>query len=75
MNKQIIYQLFENTSKYRHPKKESFNELRNCYETFSNEYISADKIKKKLMNLVLKFNKNDEVKLKMKKEIHAKYFF
>ena len=75
MNKQIIYQLFENTSKYRHPKKESFNELRNCYETFSNEYISAANFKKKLMNLVLKFNKNDEVKLKMKKEIHAKYFF
>ena len=75
MNKQLIIKLFEQTSKYRHPKKESFNELRNCYETFSNEYISAADFKKELINLGFKFNKNDEVKLKMKKEIHAKYFF
>ena len=74
MNKQLIFKLFEQTSKYRHPKKESFNELRNCYETFSNEYISAANFKKELINLGFKFNKNDEIKLKMKKEIHAKYF-
>ena len=70
MNKQLIIKLFEQTSKYRHLKKESFNE----HETFSNEYISAANFKKELMNLGFKFNKNDEVKLKMKKEIHAKYF-
>ena len=75
MNKQIIYQLFENTSKYCHSKKESFNELRHCYEIFLNEYISAADFKKELINLGFKFNKNDEVKLKMKKEIRLKYFF
>ena len=74
MNQQIIFKLFENTSKYRQPNKESFNELRNCYEKFCNEYISAADFKKELMNLGYKFNKNDEVKLKMRKEIRAKYF-
>jgi len=74
MNKRIIFELFENTSKYRQPNKESFNELRNCYEKFCNEYISAADFKKELMNLGYKFNKNDEVKLKMRKEIRAKYF-
>ena len=75
MNKQIIFQLFENTSKYRQPNKESLNELRNCYEMVSREYISAADFKKELMNLGYKFNKNDEVKLRMRKEIRAKYFF
>ena len=75
MNKQIIYQLFENTSKYRQPNKESLNELRNCYEKASREYISAADFKKELINLGFHVNKNDEVKLKMKKEIHSKYFF
>jgi hypothetical protein len=74
MNKEIIIELFENTSKYRQSNKESFNELRNCYEKFCNEYISAADFKKELMNLGYKFNKNDEVKLKMRKEIRAKYF-
>ena len=74
MNKKIILELFENTSKYRQPNKESFNELRNCYEKFCNEYISALDFKKELMNLGYKFNKNDEVKLKMRKDVRAKYF-
>jgi len=74
MNKQIIYQLFENTTKYHQRNKESLNELRNCYEKFSNKYISAKDFKKELINLGFKVNKNDEVKLKMKKEIHSKYF-
>ena len=75
MNQQIIFELFENTSKYRQPNKESSNELRNCFETFTQEYISAADFKKELLNLGYKFNKNDEVKLKMKKDVRAKYFF
>jgi hypothetical protein len=74
MNKQLIADLFEPTSKYRQPKKESLNELRGCYETFSQEYISAAHFKKELKNLGYRLNRNDEVKLRMKKEIHAKYF-
>ena len=74
MNKKIIFELFENTSKFQQPNKESFNELRNCYEKFCNEYISAADFKKELMNLGYKFNKNDEVKLRMRKEVRAKYF-
>ena len=75
MNKQIIDELFQPTTKYRQPKKESLNELRNCYEKFSNEYISAADFKKGLINLGFKFDKNDEVKLKMEKEVHSRYFF
>ena len=41
MNKSLIFELFKQTSKYRQPKKESLNELRACYEHYSNEYISS----------------------------------
>ena len=74
MNKQLIADLFEQTTKYRQPKKQSFNELRNCYEKFSNEYISAADFKKELQKLGFKFNKSDEVKLRMKEETRLKYF-
>ena len=37
MNKSLIFELFQQTSQYRQPKKESLNELRACYEHYSDE--------------------------------------
>ena len=62
MNKElIIYDLFERTSKYRQPKKESLNELRDCYEHYSFEFISAADFLKELNNLGFQSNKYGEV--------------
>ena len=41
INKQIINDLFVPTFKYSQRKKETINELRDCYEQVSGEYISA----------------------------------
>ena len=74
MNRELIYQLFERTSNYCQPKKESLNELRDCYEHHSLEYISAPDFLKELNNLGFKSNRNGEVKLRMKKDIRKSYF-
>jgi hypothetical protein len=69
MKKELIFQLFQRTSKYRQPKKESLNELRDCYEHYSSEYISAPDFLKELNEMGFESNNYGEVKLKMKKEI------
>jgi hypothetical protein len=74
MNKQILLELFEKTSKYCQPRKESLHELRDCYEKYSNEYISAGEFLKQLHQLGFESNKSGEVKLKMKKHIRKMYF-
>ena len=74
MNKQIIFDLFEKTSKFRQARKESLNELRDCYERYSDEYISESNFLKELNRLGFKSNINGDVKLKMKREIRKKYF-
>ena len=74
MNRELINQLFERTSRYRQPRKEAFSELRNCYEHYSLEYISASDFLKELNNLGFQSNRNGEVKLRMKKDIRKNYF-
>ena len=67
MDKELIFELFEKTTKYRQPRKESFSELRSCYEHYSLEYISAPDFLKELNNLGFKSNRYGDVKLRMKK--------
>jgi hypothetical protein len=74
MNKELIYDLFERTTKYRQPKKESLSELRDCYERYSLEYISALDFLKELNNLGFPSNSFGEVKLRMKKNVRKIYF-
>ena len=74
MNKELIYELFESTSKYRQPKKESLSELRDCYEHYSFEYISAADFLKELNSLGFKSNSFGEVRLRMKKNVRKIYF-
>ena len=73
MNRQLIYELFEKTSTYS--ARESLNELRDCYEHYALEYISAQDFIQGLHNFGYKTNrKNTQVKLKMKKDIRKNYF-
>ena len=74
MNKELIFTLFERTSKYRQPKKESLNELKACYEHYSLEYISAPDFLKELNNMGFQSNKYGDVKLRMKRDVHKAYF-
>ena len=74
MNKDLIFELFERTSKFRQPRKESLNELRSCYEHYSLEYISAADFLKELIDLGFPSNKYGEVKLRMKKDVRKIYF-
>ena len=74
MNRELINQLFERTSKYRQPRKESFSELRDVFEHYSLEYISALDFLKELNTMGYPSNRNGEVKLRMKKDIRNNYF-
>jgi hypothetical protein len=74
MNKSLIFELFEQTSQYRQPRKESLNELRACYEHYSDQYISAPDFLKELNNLGFKSNRYGDVKLRMKKNVRKTYF-
>ena len=74
MNKSLIFELFQQTSKYRQPKKESLNELRACYEHHSNEYISSPNFLKELYKLGFQSNQNGDVLLKMRKNVRKTYF-
>ena len=74
MNQELIFTLFERTSKYRQPKKESLNELKACYEHYSLEYISAPDFLKELNNMGFQSNKYGDVKLRMKRDVHKAYF-
>ena len=73
MNRQLIFQLFERTNTYS--AKESLNELRDCYEHYALEYISAPDFIKGLNDMGYSTNrKKTQVKLKMKKDIRKNYF-
>ena len=74
MNQELFFDLFERTTKYRQPRKESLNELRDCYEHYSLEYISAPDFLKELNDLGSPSNKYGEVKLRMKKNVRKIYF-
>ena len=74
MNKQLFFELFERTSRYRQPKKESLNELRDCYEHISLEYISAVDFLKEINEMGFPNNKNNEVRLRMRKGVRKYYF-
>ena len=74
MNKDLFFELFERTSKFRQPRKESLNELRACYEHYSFEYISAADFLKELNNLGFQSNIYGDVKLRIKKNIRKIYF-
>ena len=73
MNRELIYQLFERTSRFRQPRKEAFSELRDVFEHYSLEYISAADFLKELNNMGFQ-SRNGEVKLKMRKEVRKNYF-
>ena len=74
MNHELIFKLFKKTAKFRQPRKESTSELRDCYEHFSLEYISAEDFLKELKNMGIESNEFGEVKLRMKKEVRKIYF-
>lgn len=74
MNKQLFFELFERTSRYHQPKKESLNELRDCYEHISLEYISAVDFLKEINEMGFPNNKNNEVRLRMRKGVRKYYF-
>lgn len=70
----ILRTLFMNTKTYSGRKKESFNELRRCFEIYTNEYISEEDFRKLLISVGLECNKNGDFKLKMKPEIRKRFF-
>ena len=73
MNRQLIFELFERTNTYS--AKESLSELRDLYEHYSEEYISAQDFIHGLNKMGYQTNrKKTQVKLKMKKEIRKNYF-
>ena len=74
MNHELIFKLFKRCSKFRLPKKESLNELREVYEHYSLEYISAADFLKELKDMGIESNEFGEVKLRMKKEVRKIYF-
>jgi len=69
----MIFNIFEKTKSYK-VKKESFAELKNCYEKITGEYISTEDFKYLLISYGVKGNKKDNYKLKMKPEIRKWYF-
>ena len=73
LNSEIVSELFTPVSHWKSPKKESLNELRDCYEKYTNTYISSDDFKKGLKNLGYHVRENS-VKLRMNKDIRNKYF-
>ena len=74
MDKELIFELFEKTTKYRQPKKESLSELRDCYEHYSLQYISASDFLRELNSMGFQSNAFGEVKLRMKKNVRKIYF-
>ena len=74
INKLLINDLFVPTIKYSQRNKETINELRDCYEQFSGEYISASDFIQQLNEMGFNKNKNDEFKLKLRKNVREAYF-
>jgi len=75
LNQSLVFKLFQPTSQYRQRNKECIGELRHCYEQYSGEYISASDFLQELIQMGFIPNKNDEVKLRLKKEVREAYFF
>ena len=75
INKILISKLFVPTSKYTQRNKETINELRECYEQYSDEYISASDFIRQLNEMGFEKNKNDEFKLKLRKDVREAHFF
>ena len=73
INKLLINDLFVPTIKYSQRNKETINELRDCYEQFSGEYISASDFIQQLNEMGFNKNKNDEFKLKLRKNVREAY--
>ena len=74
LNQSLFFKLFQPTSQYKQRNKECIGELRHCYEQYSGEYISAPDFLQELIKLGFIPNKNDEVKLILKKEVREAYF-
>ena len=74
MDNNLIQELFYDTSYYKAPKKESTNELRTCYEKYSNTYISAPDFIQGLKDLGYTANNSDAFKLRMRKTTRKDYF-
>ena len=74
LNKTLFCKLFEPSSQYKQRNKECISELRNCYEQYSGEYISAPDFLQELIQMGFIPNKNDEVKLRLQKEVREAYF-
>ena len=73
MNRQLIFELFERTNTFS--AKESVAELRDCYEHYALEYISAADFISELNQMGYTTNvKNNQVKLRMKKDVRKNYF-
>jgi len=66
--------LFYPTSYYKGHNKESFGELRNCYEKYTNTYISSPDFKILLLDNGYECNENGVFKLRMYKHIRKAYF-
>ena len=74
LNQSLFFKLFQPTSQYKQRNKECIGELRHCYEQYSGEYISAPDFLQELIKMGFIPNKNDEVKLRFKKEVREAYF-
>ena len=68
LNKELITKLFVPTSNYTQRNKECISELRDCYEQYSGEYISASDFIRQLNEMGYKKNKNDEFKLNYRRK-------
>ena len=75
LNQSLFFKLFQPTSQYKQRNKECIGELRHCYEQYSGEYISAPDFLEELIQMGFILNKNDEVKLRMKKVVREAYFY
>ena len=61
LNKSLFFKLVEPTSKYKQRNKECISELRNCYEQYSGEYISATDFLQELKKMGFIPNRNDKL--------------
>ena len=69
-----INDLFYETNYYKSPTKESLAELRDCYEKYTNTYISRTDFIILLKQLGFKSNVNNVFKLRMHKQVRKLYY-
>ncbi len=72
MDPSVINTLFEPTKTFK-SRKEALSELRDCYEKYTDNYISKDDFIQGLKDLNYEANKNNSFKLKMKKQTKKYY--